>query len=146
MQKDTKEKKLFECKSIFNLEVFQKIFHNFKTTFWIDTIYVIFLFSIFYLILCLILKSSMYEYFNVVKYKEKTTVIKAGYMPKKNLILKEMEFMNKKTINLYDISLSAHSSYDELIFTMLKMKPKNLILVHGQGIEGISMKNTITVR
>ena len=66
MQKDTKEKKLFECKSIFNLEVFQKIFHNFKTTFWIDTIYVIFLFSILYLILCLILKSSMYEYFTVV--------------------------------------------------------------------------------
>ncbi|CDM69511.1 Hypothetical protein CM240_2374 [Clostridium bornimense] len=90
--------------------------------------------------------SRSYEYFNVLKYKEKTTVIKAGYMPKKNLILKEMEFMNNKTINLYDISLSAHSSYDELIFTMLKLKPKNLILVHGEGIEGISMKNTVVVK
>ena len=89
--------------------------------------------------------SRSYEYFNVLKYKEKTTVIQAGYMPKKNLVLKEMEFMNNKTISLHDISLSAHSSYDELIFTMIKLKPKNLILVHGQGIEGISMKNTVLV-
>ena len=38
-------------------------------------------------------------------------------------------------INLIDISLSAHATYEDLLKMVKVTKPKNLVQVHGSGIK-----------
>lgn len=82
--------------------------------------------------------SSAMKYYNkVLEDKEMVTVIKCGYMDQDtmNFKLKSKDGIN---LNLIEINLSAHGQYDEIIELIERIKPKNLVMVHGEGIEEVN--------
>ena len=60
--KEKKDKKLFECKSVFNLEEYQKMFLNFPIAFYQETISSLLKYFILLVIISVILKSSISEF------------------------------------------------------------------------------------
>lgn len=75
------------------------------------------------------------KYYNIaLKDKNIVTVLKCGYIDKYiyDTRIKSHDGIN---INLIDVSLSAHATYEDLIKMVNITKPKNLIQVHGSGIK-----------
>ncbi len=78
--------------------------------------------------------SASEKYYNLaLKDNKIITFIKSGYIDKETFSKKINPYDTIK-INVIDISLSAHSSYEDLIKLVNTIQPKNLILVHGDGI------------
>ena len=69
-----------------------------------------------------------------MKDKNIVTVLNCGYIDKYiyDTRIKSHDGIN---INLIDISLSTHATYEDLIKMVNITKPKNLIQVHGSGIK-----------
>ena len=63
------------------------------------------------------------------------TVIKVGYIPEYNQEYKDLKFYDSININLFDIGLSAHGTYNQLIKTIDFLNPSVVIQVHGNGIK-----------
>jgi putative mRNA 3-end processing factor len=79
--------------------------------------------------------SASEKYYNIaLKDKSMVTVLKCGYMDKDicDIKIKPYDGIN---INLIDISLSAHATYEDLLKMVKVTKPKNLVQVHGSGIK-----------
>ena len=38
------------------------------------------------------------------------------------------------SLNFFEIGISAHATYNQLIYTVNQIKPKVLVQVHGEGI------------
>lgn len=66
--------------------------------------------------------------------KNMVTVLKCGYIDK-DTIDKRLKPYDTMDINLIDISLVSHAQYNDLIKTVNTIRPKNLIMVHGNGIK-----------
>lgn len=78
--------------------------------------------------------SASEKYYNLaLKDKNMVTLLKCGYMDK-NIYETKIKPYDSMHINLIDISLSAHASYEDLVSLVTTVKPKNLIQVHGNGI------------
>ena len=60
-------------------------------------------------------------------------VLKTGYIPSNNETLISIQENSK--INFFDISLSAHAPYEELLKFIKHINPKVLVTNHGKGIE-----------
>lgn len=74
------------------------------------------------------------KYYNIaLKDKNMVTLLKCGYIDK-NIYETKIKPYDSMDINLIDISLSAHASYEDLVNLVATVKPKNLIQVHGDGI------------
>ena len=79
--------------------------------------------------------SASEKYYNIaLKDENMVTVLKCGYMDKDiyDIKIKPYDGIN---INLIDISLSAHATYEDLLKMVKVTKPKNLVQVHGSGIK-----------
>ena len=75
------------------------------------------------------------KYYNIaLKDKNIVTVLKCGYIDKDIYDTKINPYDGIK-INIIDISLSAHATYEDLLKMVNITKPKNLIQVHGSGIK-----------
>ena len=62
------------------------------------------------------------------------TILKVGYIPGYNEELKSLNFYDGININFFEIGISAHATYNQLIYTVNQIKPKVLVQVHGEGI------------
>lgn len=60
-------------------------------------------------------------------------VLKTGYIPANNKTLESIKENNK--INFFDISLSAHAPYEDLLKFINYINPQVLVTNHGKGIE-----------
>ena len=77
--------------------------------------------------------STFYKkYFDKVM-NTKCVVLKTGYIEYGNYALDMI--LNSYNVNFYNVSLSAHSSYKDLLKFIKKIHPKILITNHGNGIE-----------
>lgn len=79
--------------------------------------------------------SASEKYYNIaLKDVKMVTVLKCGYMDNEiyDTKIKPHDGMD---INLIDISLSAHATYEDLLKLVNTIKPKNLIQVHGNGMK-----------
>ncbi len=79
--------------------------------------------------------SASEKYYNIaLKDVKMVTVLKCGYMDNEiyDTKIKPYDGMD---INLIDISLSAHATYEDLLKLVNTIKPKNLIQVHGNGMK-----------
>lgn len=72
--------------------------------------------------------------------KNMVTVLKCGYIDK-DTIDKGLKPYDTIDVNLIDISLVSHAQYNDLIKTVNTIMPKNLIMVHGNGIKLYENKN-----
>ena len=74
------------------------------------------------------------KYYNIaLKDKKMVTVLKCGYIDK-DIYDTKIKPYDSIDINLIDISLSSHASYEDLVNLVTAVRPKNLIQVHGSGI------------
>ncbi len=74
------------------------------------------------------------QYYELALNDEKiVTVLKCGYMDK-DIVERKIRLYDSVKINLIDTSLSSHASYQDLIKLISTVQPKNLVLVHGDGI------------
>ena len=75
------------------------------------------------------------KYYNIaLKDKNMVTVLKCGYIDK-DIYDTKINPYDGININIIDISLSAHATYEDLLKMVNITKPKNLIQVHGSGIK-----------
>lgn len=72
--------------------------------------------------------STSYKYYNKLKDND-LTVIKVGYINQSNNILNELRLMDY-SIMFFDVPLSGHASYNQLIETIVKLEPENTLFVH----------------
>lgn len=80
--------------------------------------------------------STAYDYYDMaVNDNNIVTIIKNGYMDKDTLYDK-LKIYDSIKINVLDISLCFHADYRDLVLMIETVRPKNLILVHGEGING----------
>lgn len=77
--------------------------------------------------------------FNYMKnlMQEVSAIIKVGFINNNNPAIKLIQSMSNSFVHFYDISLSDHATYNELLITLMNLKPKNAIFVHGKGIRGL---------
>lgn len=87
-----------------------------------------------------ILSSGMMQE-NSVSYKyldqsldDNLAVIKIGFISSNSLPLAVLNGRRNKNISLFDIPLSAHASYQELLTTLVEINPKYVKYVHGKGL------------
>lgn len=81
------------------------------------------------------------KYYNHIIQDKMTTIIKCGYMSEKVYLNKFFNYEGRN-INVIDINLSAHAQYEELLDLINLVKPDNLVVVHGEGIKGITLKKS----
>ena len=80
--------------------------------------------------------STSYDYYDIAVNDNKiVTIIKNGYMDK-DTMYEKLKIYDSIKINVLDISLCFHADYSDLVLMIETIKPKNLILVHGEGING----------
>ncbi|MEG1311275.1 MAG: MBL fold metallo-hydrolase [Romboutsia sp.] len=80
-------------------------------------------------------KSISQNYYNLaLKDSNLVTILNCGSTDK-DIIKKNIKPYDTIKINLIEMSLSSHAQYEDLIKTINIIKPKNLIMVHGNGIE-----------
>lgn len=77
------------------------------------------------------------EYYSEIIKNKMTTIIKSGYMDEHTYCSK-FDMYDGININVIDINLSAHGQYNELIELIKLIKAENLIIVHGNGIDGLT--------
>ena len=66
--------------------------------------------------------------------KNMVTILKCGPIDK-HILEQKLRPYDSVDINLIDTSLSSHAHYEDLIKTINIIRPKNLIMVHGNGIK-----------
>lgn len=75
------------------------------------------------------------KYYNIaLKDKNIVTILKCGYIDK-YIYDTRINPHDGININLIEVSLSAHATYEDLLKMINITKPKNLIQVHGSGIK-----------
>lgn len=80
-------------------------------------------------------KSISENYYNLVlEDNDIVTILNCGCMDK-DIIKKKLKPYDTIKVNLIEISLSSHAQYEDLIKIVNTIKPKNLIMVHGNGIK-----------
>lgn len=80
-------------------------------------------------------KSISENYYNLVlEDNDIVTILNCGCMDRE-IIKKRLKPYDTIKVNLIEISLSSHAQYEDLIKTVNTIKPKNLIMVHGNGIK-----------
>jgi len=61
--------------------------------------------------------------------------IKSGYIEEKQYIHEIIKVIRNYEVHYFDVPLSAHSNYFEILHTLKVLNPEKIILVHGQGIK-----------
>lgn len=64
-------------------------------------------------------------------------VLQVGFISSNSIAFQWLKDLAGSLLVLVDLPLSAHATYIELIYTIIKLKPTNLIMVHGNGIKGL---------
>lgn len=80
--------------------------------------------------------STAVKYLQILK-DTKFGFIKTGYIEDQHYIHEMVKVMMNSDVYYFDIPLSAHSNYFELLQTFRVLEPEKIILVHGQGIKGL---------
>lgn len=62
-------------------------------------------------------------------------LIKTGYAQEDNFVYSLSRFLDDINVIFYDIPLSAHAGYYDLVKTIVELNPKNIIFVHGKGVD-----------
>lgn len=78
--------------------------------------------------------STAVRYLNLLK-DIRFGFVKTGYIEEQQYIHEMVKVLINSNIHYFDISLSAHSNYFELIYTFNVLSPQKIILVHGWGIK-----------
>lgn len=63
--------------------------------------------------------------------------IKSGYIEEQQYIHEMIKVIKNFEVHYFDIPLSAHSNYFEILHTLKILNPEKIILVHGQGLKGL---------
>lgn len=81
--------------------------------------------------------STSYMYFeNLIK--NNFMLLKTGFIEEDNQAMEIVNLFKGYKINFIDIPLSAHANYNQLLEVILRLQPKNVVMVHGKGILNIS--------
>lgn len=78
--------------------------------------------------------STAVRYLNLLK-DIRFGFVKTGYIEEQQYIHEMIKVLINSNIHYFDIPLSAHSNYFELIYTFNVLSPQKIILVHGWGIK-----------
>lgn len=74
-------------------------------------------------------------YLDIIKNSNQPyTVIKSGFINKNSLVYEELNFFDGILFNFFDIGISAHATYNQLLYLINSINPKKIIMVHGKGI------------
>jgi len=63
--------------------------------------------------------------------------VKTGYIEEQQYVHEMIKVFANTNVHYFDIPLSVHSNYFELLYTFRMLNPKKVILVYGCGFKGI---------
>ena len=75
-------------------------------------------------------------YLDIIKNnKQPYTIIKSGFINQNSLSYEELNFFDGILFNFFDVGISAHATYNQLLYLINSINPKKIIMVHGKGIK-----------